>query len=132
LIALCVVLICVCALLVAQLAKRGGALIQVQKDIRQYIEDPLNKGDPSIAAHSVASAYELAYDSTFFSKVGAHAADGLKYADLLAKSGYDNVAAVTDELSAVTPQQESLKAYIGKLKDDISTMEASWKTRAPA
>jgi len=122
-IALSVVLIIGYAFLVPSWARRGSSLIQVQKDIKDNLEDPLRKGDPSVAARAVASASTLAYDNTFFSKVGKHAVDGLNYADLLAKSGYDSLAAVSDELNAVTPEQESLKAYIAKLRDDNNNLE---------
>jgi hypothetical protein len=128
LIAVCVVLIAGYAWLLPQWAKRGTSLIQVQKDIKQNVEDTLSKADPSIAARSAPSAYAIAYDSSFFSKVGKYAADGIKYNQLLAKSGYDSLDDVTAELSAagLPPGQETLKADIAMLRDKITTLDNSY------
>lgn len=102
-------------------AKRGSSLNQLQKDIKDNLEDKL--GQPlGIRALAVASTSDAAYDAAFFGKVRDAALKGVRYDDLRKASGYTSdepVAEIKQELATQTPAQEDLRAHINKLKADF-------------
>jgi len=122
-----IVLIIVCLALAGgyvplwmQFAKRGQSLDQLHADVKANLEDRL--GALGVHASVRASKSDVAYDSAFFRKVGDAALVGIKFPELVELTGYqgqDPIGQIKEELAATAPPQDSLRAYILKLKDDL-------------
>ena len=109
-IVLCVALIAGYAWLVPQYSARGTVLREEQKNIKEYLEDPLiAMGARDVPrARQVTSAAEAPYEAHFFQSVGALALKGVQFNDLVAKTGYPGenpIDEITQALNRANPPQ---------------------------
>jgi len=119
-IVLCVLLVVGYIPLALALSNRATALNELQRDIKEVLEDTVGR-QIGVSASPVARSSEAAYGRSFFSPIADKARLGLKYEELIKTIGWtgeDPARAMTEEFQ-LEPDKKTLRQYILDLRREL-------------